>query len=238
MRRLASRRILEGELQSEEHFFAEQNARLVKNAEEYYRSMFRGRPSSWNLRDSHMMETLRALLDFLNDQAPGRKAVVWAHNSHLGDARATEMSQRGEINLGQLVRERMGADSMLVGFSTFTGTVMAASDWDGPHETKPVRPGLPNSYEALFHEVGMPSFLLQLRDNATLKESLRPRRLQRAIGVIYRPHTERFSHYFGTVLPEQFDALVHFDETRAIAPLDDVETIDPHELPETYPSAV
>jgi erythromycin esterase-like protein len=222
-------------------FHAAQNARLVKNAEEYYRSMFSSRVSSWNLRDRHMAETLAELDGHLSRRRdrPARIAV-WAHNSHLGDARATEMGEGGELNLGQLVRERHGAAAALVGFSTYQGTVTAASDWDMPAETKQVQPGLEGSYEALFHRIDSARFRLILRGNATLGEVLAAPRLQRAIGVIYRPETERQSHYFHARLPRQFDALIHLDATRALVPLDLPgdgvgAAIEP---PETYPSGV
>nr|WP_255745695.1 erythromycin esterase family protein [Lysobacter sp. CFH 32150] len=221
-------------------FFAEQNARLVRNAEAYYRSMFRGRAESWNLRDGHMMETLQALLDRGTSRAHPVKIVVWAHNSHLGDARATAMGQGGELNLGQLVRERHHDAAVLVGFSTYEGTVTAASDWDEPAECKRMRPGLPGSYEALFHEIGIKqaglnSFQLDLGD-PTLAAALRGPLLQRAIGVIYRPQTERVSHYFHAELSRQFDWLLHLDRTRALAPLERGEHWDHGEPPETYPS--
>ena len=220
-------------------FHAEQNARLVKNAEAYYRSMFSSRVSSWNLRDRHMAETLDAL-DAHLARRRGRppRFAVWAHNSHLGDARATEMGDSGELNLGQLVRERHGAAAALVGFSTHHGTVTAASDWDGPAETKQVRPGLDGSFEALFHETGIDRFRLVLRGNDELAKALAEPRLQRAIGVIYRPETERHSHYFHTRLPRQFDAIVHLDATRALVPLERRATEHTSEPPETYPSAV
>jgi erythromycin esterase-like protein len=164
--------------------------------------------------------------------------VVWAHNSHLGDARATYMGQIGEWNIGQLVREKYGREAVLVGFTTNTGTVTAASDWDEPAERKQVRPGLPGSYEALFHDTGMPYFLLPLRDNGPAAEALREPRLERAIGVIYRPETERISHYFEARLPEQFDAVIHIDETRALEPLEPTAVWRTGEVPETYPTAV
>ena len=222
-------------------FHAEQNARLVRNAEEYYRSMFSSRVSSWNLRDRHMAETLDALDGHLSRQR-GRPArfAVWAHNSHLGDARATEMGESGELNLGQLMRERHGAAAALLGFSTYVGTVTAASDWDLPAETKQVRPGLEGSCEALFHRIDSARFRLMLRGNAELAEALASPRLQRAIGVIYRPETERQSHYFHARLPRQFDALIHLDATRAVVPLDrprEVASVAA-EAPETYPSGV
>jgi erythromycin esterase-like protein len=224
----------DGERASEAFFAAEQNARLVKSAEEYYRSMFRGRASSWNLRDTHMVETLDALGAHLARRGEA-KIVVWAHNSHLGDARATQMGQGGELNVGELVRERHGGDCFLLGFSTYSGTVTAASDWDAPPETKRVRPGLAGSYEALFHATGVPRFLLPI-ERASLPEEMRGPHLQRAIGVIYRPQTERESHYFEARLGEQFDALVHIDETRALEPLEPRATTASIEAPETYPT--
>jgi erythromycin esterase-like protein len=218
----------------EELFFAEQNARLIKNAEQYYRSMFRGRASSWNLRDRHMVETIEALVTHFNG-THRPKAVVWAHNSHLGDARATEMSERGEFNVGQLMRERFGKETALVGFTTHHGTVTAASDWGEPAERKRVRPALQDSYEKLLHEVSLPRFLINLR---ATPEILRVPRLERAIGVIYRPETERPSHYFRARLADQFDAVIHIDETRALEPLERTSIWDEGELPETYPFAV
>jgi len=226
----------DGELAADAFFSAEQNARLVKNAEEYYRSMFRGRVSSWNLRDTHMAETLDQLAAHLERQGRAPKVVVWAHNSHLGDARATEMGRGGEINVGQLVRERYGRAVVNVGFTTYTGTVTAADDWGDPAKTTRVRPGLPGSYEALFHDVGVHRFLLDLRSGSAA--ALREPRLERAIGVIYRPETERMSHYFQARLADQFDAIIHFDETRAVEPLERVAILESEEPPETYPSAL
>jgi erythromycin esterase-like protein len=219
-------------------FFAQQNARLVRNAEEYYRTMFHGRVSSWNLRDSHMVETLQALEKHLQALGPPVKMVVWAHNSHLGDASATEMGDQGEWNVGQLARDRWGGDAVLVGFSTCRGTVTAASEWDAPAERKRVRPGLAGSYEDLFHRTGEARFWLPLRDNPQLAELLQERRLQRAIGVIYLPRSERMSHYFHTRLPAQFDAMIHIDETRAVEPLVPEPTWHAGEPAETYPSGL
>jgi erythromycin esterase-like protein len=222
-------------------FQAAQNARLVKNAEAYYRAMFSSRVSSWNLRDQHMAETLDALDAHLS-RRHGRPArfAVWAHNSHLGDARATEMGAGGELNLGQLVRQRQPGAAALVGFSTYQGTVTAARDWDAPAETQRVRPGLAQSFEALFHEVGIERFRLLLRGNAELAAALGEPRLQRAIGVVYRSETERQSHYFRAALARQFDALVHLDTTSAVVPLD--TRADGRragaEPPETYPAGV
>jgi erythromycin esterase-like protein len=240
-RRAAEYASRDGRVAEDEFFFAEQNARLVKNAEEYYRSMFRGRVSSWNLRDQHMADTLDALVAHQERQGQHPKVVVWEHNSHLGDARATQMGEGGELNVGQLVRERHGSEALLVGFTTCTGTVTAATDWDAPAERKRVRAALPESYEALFHTVGVPRFLLPLRDGGQASASLREPRLERAIGVIYRPETERQSHYFYARLPDQFDAVLHFDETRAVEPLERTarwQKEETGEAPETYPSGM
>jgi erythromycin esterase-like protein len=251
-RRTAELMRRDGRLAEDEFFFAEQNARLVKNAEAYYRSMFRGR-DSWNLRDTHMAETLDALADHLSRQGQRARVVVWAHNSHLGDARATEMGQYGELNVGQLARQRYGRDVVNIGFSTYAGTVTAAADWDAPAERQRVRPALPDSYEALFHAVatgasleravGRPAtaeaprdFLLLLRGGGQLAEQLRIPRLERAIGVIYRPQTERASHYFHARLADQFDAVIHIDETRAVEPLERTSAWEPGKLPETFPT--
>lgn len=225
-------------IEDDEAFFAVQNARVVKNAEEYYRTMFDNRKSSWNLRDTHMAETLDELLKYLDRRVNNSRAVVWAHNSHLGDARATQMGQGGELNVGQLVRERYGNQAVLVGFSTYTGTVAAASDWGAPVEIKRVRPGLENSYELLFHQVGLPAFYLDLTRKDQRLESLHEPRLERAIGVIYRPQSERVSHYFWARLPEQFDALLYFDETTAVEPLDRAADLTTEEVPETFPTAL
>ncbi len=226
----------DGQLAEDAFFSAEQNARLAKNAEAYYRAMFRGRNASWNLRDRHMAETVDALAAHLSHKGSPAKLVIWAHNSHLGDARATEMGQHGELNVGQLVRERYGSTAVLIGFSTYQGTVAAASDWDAPAELKQVRPALPGSYEALFHDTGIARLVLCLRDGGAVAEGLRARRLERAIGVIYRPATERASHYFYAQLPEQFDAIIHIDTTRAVEPLDRLAEQEVGELPETYPT--
>src|SRR3981081_579802 len=227
-----------GPMAVEELFYAEQNARLVKNAEAYYRSMFLEEVSSWNLRDRHMAETLDALLAHLGRKGRHAKLAVWEHNSHLGDARATDMGQRGELNVGQLTREKYGAYAVLVGFTTHTGTVTAAADWGQPAERKRVRPALAGSYEALFHATQRGRFLLTWRKGDNVMADLRGPRLERAIGVIYRPETERQSHYFRARLPEQFDAVLHFDETRAVKPLEATEEGESGYLPETFPFAV
>ncbi|HEY9509275.1 MAG TPA: erythromycin esterase family protein [Verrucomicrobiae bacterium] len=227
----------DGERPEDEFFFAEQNARLVKNAEEYYRSMYEGRVESWNLRDQHMVEMLDELVTHLGRKLSRPKVVLWAHNSHLGDARATQMSQRGEWNVGQLVREKYGDAAVLIGFTTHSGTVTAASEWDGPAERKRVRPALRNSYEELFHESGLDDFYLLLKETDLAKE-FRRERMERAIGVIYRPDTERISHYFDADLPRQFDAVIHFDQTRAVEPLERTTQWSSGEPPETYPSGM
>ena len=227
----------DGQVAEDELFYAEQNARLVKNAEKYYRSMFRGRVSSWNLRDRHMAETLDQLVAHLDKQGDRTKVVLWAHNSHLGDARATDMGDAGELNVGQLVRQRYGRDAVLLGLTTYRGTVTAASSWGAPAERKRVQPGLSGSYEALFHDTARHSFLLTLRDDGKVVTALRKRLLERAIGVIYLPETERLSHYFYARLPDQFDAVLHFDETRALEPLDSTTHWERGEVPETFPSS-
>ncbi|MEA2948060.1 MAG: hypothetical protein QOI40_3390, partial [Alphaproteobacteria bacterium] len=203
-----------------------------------YRTMFLEEVSSWNLRDCHMAETLDALVEHLGRNRADAKIAVWEHNSHLGDARATDMGRRGELNVGQLTRKKYGADAVLVGFTTHHGTVTAASDWGGPAERKRVRPALSASYEALFHSVQPRSFLLTWREGDNVLVRLRVPRLERAIGVIYRPATERQSHYFHASLPDQFDAVLHFDETRAIKPLESTAEWEAGEVPETFPFAV
>ena len=229
----------DGRVARDEFFYAEQNARLVKNAEEYYRSMFGGRVNSWNMRDRHMAETLDALVSHLSAEGREAKVAVWEHNSHLGDARATEMGRGGEWSVGQLVRERYGRDAFLVGFTTHRGSVTASSDWDEPGRRKHVRPALEGSYEALFHEGGAGNFMLDLRAEGRARELLRLPRLERAIGVIYRPETERLSHYFHAQLAEQFDAVLHFDETTAVEPLEPgAHWGTGDEPPETYPSGI
>lgn len=211
----------DGLMASDEYFYATQNARLVKNAEKYYRSMFEGHVTSWNVRDKHMAETLNVLADHLENrfERPA-KIIVWAHNSHVGDARATEMGLQREVNIGQLVREEHDADTYLIGFSTYEGSVTAASEWGGPPECKNINPGLEGSYEELFHHIKHKNFLLDLRSNKNLEHYLNIPRLQRAIGVIYRPETERESHYYFTRLPYQFDSIIHFDRTTPVQPLD------------------
>jgi erythromycin esterase-like protein len=235
-RRAAEYATRDGRIAADEYFFAEQNARLVRNAEQYYRSMFGGHVESWNLRDTHMIETLNALAAHVRATCGDARAVVWAHNSHLGDARATYMGTIGELNLGQLVREQHPGDACLIGFTTHSGSVTAASNWDEPAQRKRVRPSLEGSYERLFHDCGIDRFLLLL-DDPDVREALTAVRLERAIGVIYRPDTERASHYFQARLAAQFDAVLHIDETTALKPLETWSHEEP-DLPETYPSAL
>jgi protein-L-isoaspartate(D-aspartate) O-methyltransferase len=212
---------------------AVQNARLVANAERYYRIMYYGSRASWNLRDGHMFETLKSLLAY---HGPHSKGIVWAHNSHIGDASATEMSARGETNIGQLCRKEFGDACYAVGFGTDHGTVAAASDWDGPMEIKTVRPALKNSYEKLCHDTGLPRFMLPLRNRVSAhRRGLLEPRLERAIGVIYRPESELASHYFEASLPKQFDEYIWFDQTTAVTPIKTEELVG---LPETYPFGV
>jgi erythromycin esterase-like protein len=229
-RRAAEYANQDGHVAEEEYFYAEQNARLIRNAERYYRSMFGGRSESWNLRDTHMMETLASLLHWTKRRVGAARAVVWAHNSHLGDARATQMGEWGELNLGQLVRQAYGDRSYSIGFTTHTGTVTA------PAEQRQVRPSLPNSYERLFHDADIERFILLLGDEP-VASALRAPRLERAIGVIYHPQTERASHYFRTRLSDQFDAIIHVDRTRALTPLERWSALE-EDLPETYPTGV
>ena len=208
----------DGEVARDQQFFAERNAKVVRNAESYYRAMFGSRVNTWNLRDEHMADTLFALQRHLRDQGRHGRIVVWAHNSHLGDARATEMGERGDLNLGQLVRQEAGPDqALLVGFTTHTGYVSAAHDWAEPVHHMKVRPSLEGSWERLFHDAGG-DFWLPVH---ALRDSLSGvQRLQRMIGVIYRPETERHSHYFHCRLGDQFDGLFHIDTTHAVEPLD------------------
>ncbi len=221
----------------DEQFFAERNAYVVLNAEQYYRAMFGGRVNTWNLRDAHMVNTLLALRQHLRANGRPGRIVVWAHNSHLGDARATQMGERGEWNVGQLLREQAGpAQALLVGFTTYTGHVTAAHDWDAPAERRWVRPARANSWEHLFFTTNLDRFFLPL--SAPVAEELAEPLLERAIGVIYRPETELASHYFGASLGQQFDALFHLDETTAVEPFDITEHWTRHEPPDTYPSGL
>lgn len=224
--------------QRELWFNIEQNARLIRNAERYYRTMFAGAVQSWNLRDAHMAEIFQALLGHLREQnGQPPKVVIWAHNSHIGDARATEMGWQGEWNIGQLLRQRYGPQCYAIGFTTYTGTVTAAESWDGLPLKRQVRPALEKSYEQLFHQLDAPDFWLGFKRNPELALTLQGPRLERAIGVIYQPGTERRSHYFQARLSQQFDAVIHLDNTRAVQPLERNIHWEQGEIPETFPSA-
>ena len=234
LKELLEKRVAYAEHDGERFFDAVQNARLVTNAERYYRTMYYGSRASWNLRDEHMFTTLKNLLAFYGTAS---KAIVWAHNSHVGDSAATEMASRGEHNIGHLCRQEFGRSAYLVGFGTNSGTVAAASDWDGPMEIKKVQPALPKSYERLCHAAGHARFTLGLRNRTDLTgaQGLGKPHLERAIGVIYRPETERASHYFQAILPRQFDEYIWFDDTHAVTPFDTAELAG---LPDTYPFGV
>lgn len=212
-------------------FNAEQNARLVANAERYYRTMYYSEKNSWNQRDQHMFDTLQSIIDF---KGANSKVIIWAHNSHIGDARATQMSARGEFNIGQLVREHYGNEAYLIGFGTDHGTVAAASDWGGPMQIKQIQPAHFDSYEHLFHQVKSDNFLLPLRQplNQIIHKKLLAERLERAIGVIYRPESELQSHYFYASLARQFDEYIWFDETRAV---EAIERDAIEGAPDTFP---
>ena len=212
-------------------FNAEQNARVVLAAEQYYRAMYQGSAESWNLRDRHMFDTLQALLKHRGDDA---KAVVWAHNSHIGNAASTSMGWGGEFNIGELCRTAFGRDAVLLGMGTDRGLVAAADNWDEPMQIQQVRPSRPDSWEQLFLRAGLPASLTSWRDDTPLREALARPRLERAIGVIYRPATERQSHYFQAILSEQFDALLWFEQTNAVQPIGP-QQIDDQSVPDTYP---
>jgi protein-L-isoaspartate(D-aspartate) O-methyltransferase len=236
LRDLLARRIEYAERDGERFFDAAQNARVVANAERYYRAMYYGSVASWNLRDSHMFDTLEALFAFYG---PDSRGIVWEHNSHVGNALATEMSARGEHNVGQLSRAKFGRGAYIIGFGTDHGTVAAASDWDEPMQRMRVRPSRSDSYERIFHDSRVSAFALHLRDprRAAVRDELMTARLERAIGVVYRPETELQSHYFQARLPEQFDEFVWFDETRAVEPLT-ARTAASGDVPDTYPFGV
>ncbi len=229
LRDLLDRRLIALTHDGEAFFDATQNARIVRAAEQYYRTMYRGSTESWNLRDRHMFETLQTLM---RHRAPSAKAVVWAHNSHIGDAAATSMGWAGEFNIGELCRMAYSTDAALIGFGTDRGTVAAASDWGRQMEVMNIRPAREDSYEGLFRHSGLPRFLTDWRQSESLREALSTPRLERAIGVVYRPDNEYLSHYFEAVLAEQFDAYVWFEETRAVNPLPQTR---PGDVPDTYP---
>lgn len=225
----------------QERFYVEQNALVIKNAETYYRSLFEGSSAkSWNIRDTHMMETVMSLINFNKETDRSHKIVVWAHNSHIGDARATQMSSYDEINIGQLIKETFGAQAVSIGFTTFTGNVSAASAWGAPVERKYVRTALPESIEALFHSFNLNAFSLIPSEHHEVYDFLnRDDFLERAIGVIYSPLTERQSHYFFAQIAQQFDVIIHYDTTQAVVPLEKSTAWEKGEdVPETFPFGV
>ncbi|GII84440.1 hypothetical protein Ssi03_24300 [Sphaerisporangium siamense] len=227
----------QGLLAEDELFYPDLSRRALESAREYYRSMFSGRIAAWNLRDRHMADTLDAILENLSHRRGSpAKIVVWMHNAHVGDARATEAACRGEINVGGLVRERHGEDCRLIGLTTYTGTVTGTGCWEGPAERRWLRPALPDSVEELFHEAGEKEFLTAFRFAPRSGDVLGSARLERMVGAVYRPRSERRSHYFRARLRDQFDAVIHVDETRAVEPLDGRAHWSEGELPETYPA--
>ncbi len=234
LREMLAHRLDYARKDGEQFFDAAQNARVVANAEGYYRAMYYGSASSWNLRDTHMFETLQALFTF---HGPESRGIVWAHNSHVGNASATEMGTRGELNIGQLCRETFHDGAYVIGFATDHGEVAAAHNWDEPMQRMRVQPAHPDSYEHLFHKSRLPAFTLHLRDpkRRAVRDELVPPRLERAIGVVYRPDTELASHYFDASLPHQFDELVWFDQTTAVAAPLPAMAQRSADLPETYP---
>lgn len=224
--------IKENKLSLDQAFDLEQNARVIKNGEDYYRSLFISGKNTWNLRDSHMFEMLNFIIEsYKKKNINTPKIIIWAHNTHVGDASATEFTQRGEFNIGQLIREKFGAKSVSIGFMTYTGTVSAASNWHSPVERKFVRNSLMGSFEFLFHEIKINQFLLGLKN----KKLILPVLLERAIGVVYKPETERSSHYFYANLQKQFDFIIYIDKTTALEPLDKNRIWIAGEFPETYP---
>jgi len=232
----------------DESFYAMENAKIVREAEKYYRHMFEGGEITWNIRDTHMCDCLQ---DLLKHYGPETKAVIWAHNSHIGDARETDSRRAREVNIGQLVRERFGIrNTFSIGFTTYTGTVTAADNWDMDPDFKRVRPSLNESVEFLLHEALTENgqyYLLFRSNNPSIELSkelhseLHKKRLERAIGVIYRPHTERPSHYFNASLSTQFDCVIHVEVTRALRPLElhpAWAQAEKEHVPDTFPMNV
>jgi erythromycin esterase-like protein len=237
---LHARRRRAAEAEADDWLDVYENARVIADAERYYREMFASRIESWNVRDTHMADTLDSILAHLERVGSPGKVVVWAHNSHVGDARATELGELGELTIGQLARERHPGEVATIGFTTHHGEVAAAHDWDEPGRVRTVRPALPGSWEAVFHATELGRFLLPTRVLGGRRGPLGERRLERAIGVVYRPETERQSHYFHARIAAQFDAVIHIDETSAVVPLDPFTAARPAagEPPETYPTGM
>ena len=228
-----------GPVGADEFFFAEQNAWLIKSAESFYRAMFQDSTLSWNLREKHMADTLRALETHLRVQQRAGKIVVWAHNAHIGDARATGLWARSQCNLGQLTREQFGQAVFSVGLTTYDGTITTANAWDAPFERKALPPAMAGSYEEIFHAAPYANLLLDLREqNQPAASSLRLPRLQRSVGVTYQPEAEWRSDYLETRLSEQFDAILHFDRTNAVEPLERIARCQIDDVEETFPTGL
>jgi erythromycin esterase-like protein len=228
-----------GRSQDDEYFSAVQNARLIKDAEQYYRNMFSGKVSSWNLRDQHMVDTISEIDKFLSNKLKSpAKLIIWAHNSHIGDARFTQQGRGGEHNVGQLMRMRYPQETFLLGFTTFDGNVTASSEWGASAECKKINKGLSGSVENLFHDVGIPKFYLITKDHPEVGAALPVHGLERAIGVVYLPETERQSHYFYVDIANQFDAIIHIDKTSAVQPIENISASKDRDVPETYPSGM
>ena len=222
-----------GDGDPEAFFDAEQNALVARNAERYYRAMVRGGSASWNVRDTHMMETLERLLEH---HGPDSKAIVWEHNTHVGDARATDMARVGMVNVGQLARERWGDEVAIVGFSSYAGSVIAGAEWGAPMRSIPVPEGREGSWEALLHAAGAEDKILFTEQMDDVQGALEPRG-HRAIGVVYNPEHERYGNYVPSVLPYRYDAVIHIDRSTALHPLH-MEVHPDGDAPETFPSGM
>lgn len=217
----------------EAYFNAEQNALVASNAELYYRTMIRGGAASWNVRDRHMMETLDRLL---KHHGPASKAIVWEHNTHVGDARATDMARAGMVNVGQLAREVYGDDVVIAGFSSYAGSVIAGAEWGAPMQRMRVPEARRGSWEAIFHDAGAHDKLVLLEGMDEVDGALDARG-HRAIGVVYHPEREAYGNYVPTVLPYRYDAMLYIDRSHAVRPLH-LAPVEDHEPPETYPSGM
>lgn len=200
----------------EHEFNTTQNALVAVNAEKYYRAMIRGGANSWNVRDTHMMETLDRLLEF---HGPDAKAIIWEHNTHIGDARYTDMANDGMFNIGQLARERYGRGAVkLVGFGTYQGSVIAGKSWGAPMQKMDVPPAQEGSWEHMLHEMSTEDKIILSRDLKEVPE-LKRHIPHRAIGVVYDPKFEQLGNYVPTIIPERYDAFLYFDETEGVHPL-------------------
>jgi erythromycin esterase-like protein len=213
--------------QVEQTFYDERVPELAAGASDYFAALFGERFAGWRARNRHMADTLEALQGYLPRIGLPPKIVVWGRNVDLGDLRATDLRARGIVSLGQLVRERHGGEARLIGSTTYTGTVAAASEWGGAAEVKRLEPALPGSLEDLFHRARLSRFFLPLSTGADVRTVLTDRRLQRAIGLVYRPEQERWNHFFRGAPAEQFDAILHVDESHAVEPLEQLAEWEP-----------